>query len=172
MITNDDEIQFKDGLQGLQSQRLESQSGDFVILRRDGLIAYHLAVVVSDYLEGITEVVRGVDLMDSTPRQIWLQQLLGYNTPAYKHIPVATHPDGQKLSKLTGARGLPLTGKRRILLAALAALRQDPPRDLASAALDDIWHWSVANWRPDVLRKLEAIPTDGDAMASLENGLW
>ncbi len=172
VLTNNDEIGFSDGLQGPQSQRLESQSGDFVVLRRDGLIAYHLAVVVSDHLEGITEIVRGIDLMDSTPRQIWLQRLLGYATPAYMHIPVATHADGQKLSKLTGARGLPLKGKRRILLAALAALRQEPPADLASASLDDLWDWSVANWRHDVLRNVTTIPSDSDAMASLENRLW
>ncbi|MDJ0701559.1 MAG: tRNA glutamyl-Q(34) synthetase GluQRS [Woeseiaceae bacterium] len=170
--TNNDEIGFNDGLQGAQSQRLESESGDFVIRRRDGLIAYHLAVVVSDHLEGITEIVRGIDLVDSTPRQIWLQRLLGYATPSYMHIPVATHPDGQKLSKLTGAKGLPLKGKRRILLAALAALRQEPPGELASASLSDIWDWSVANWRHNVLQSVTAIPSNSDAMATLKNGLW
>lgn len=170
--TDNDEISFEDGLQGPQSQRLESDTGDFVILRRDGLVAYHLAVVVSDHLEGITEIVRGIDLMDSTPRQIWLQQLLGYATPSYMHIPVATHLDGQKLSKLTGARGLPLQGKRRVLLAALAALRQEPPRDLAGASLGDIWGWSVANWRHAALRNVKTIPSNSDAMATLKNGLW
>ena len=103
--TDDEPITFVDGLQGAQTQRLETESGDFVIRRRDGLIAYQLAVVVDDELEGITEVVRGIDIMESTQRQIWLQKLLGYRTPHYVHIPVITHPDGDKLSKLTGAPG-------------------------------------------------------------------
>ena len=88
LLTNDSEIVFEDALQGRISQRLESQSGDFVIRRRDGLIAYHLAVVVDDEIQGVTEIVRGIDLMDSTPRQICLQQLLGYRTPQYVHVPV------------------------------------------------------------------------------------
>jgi glutamyl-Q tRNA(Asp) synthetase len=169
--TNDEPVGFDDYLQGPQSQRLESESGDFVILRRDGLIAYHLAVVVSDYLEGITEIVRGIDLMDSTPRQIWLQQALGYPTPAYMHIPVATHPDGQKLSKLTGAKAIPLNGQTEVLLAALTALRQLPPDDLGNASLSRIWRWAIENWRPDRLRGVSRIPGDNDAMAAVENRL-
>jgi len=112
--TNDEPITFIDALQGEHTQRLESESGDFVVHRRDGLIAYQLAVVVDDELEGITEVVRGIDIIDSTPRQIWLQRLLGYRTPAYLHIPVVTHPDGDKLSKLTGAPGVPLEKSSRL----------------------------------------------------------
>ena len=106
LITTNETIQFNDALQGPQSQALERESGDFVIRRRDGLVAYHLAVVVDDALEGVTDVVRGIDLMDSTPRQIWLQRLLGYRTPTYAHIPVITHENGDKLSKLTGAPGI------------------------------------------------------------------
>ncbi len=133
--TDDAPISFEDGLQGPQTQRLETESGDFIIRRRDGLIAYQLAVVVDDELEGITEVVRGIDIMDSTPRQIWLQKLLGYRTPNYIHIPVITHPDGDKLSKLTGAPGIPLRGVRPMLVAALQALQQEPPADLADSSL-------------------------------------
>ena len=103
---DDEPVVFEDRLQGPQSQSLESESGDFIIVRRDGLIAYQLAVVVDDSLQGITEVVRGIDLMDSTPRQIWLQRLLGLSTPAYMHIPVAVNAAGQKLSKSTGAAGI------------------------------------------------------------------
>ncbi len=171
LLTTDARIEFDDVLQGHQAQRLESESGDFVILRRDGLIAYHLAVVVSDRVEGITEIVRGIDLIDSTPRQIWLQQQLEYPTPAYMHIPVATHPDGQKLSKLTGARGIPLEGKRRVLLAALQALRQAHPAEMKDASLNEIWQWAIANWKPGVLRGVTAIPTDNEAMATVENQL-
>jgi glutamyl-Q tRNA(Asp) synthetase len=131
-----------------------------VILRRDGLIAYQLAVVVDDHAEGITEVVRGVDLMDSTPRQIWLQQLLGYETPAYMHIPVATHADGQKLSKLTGAAGIPQNDKRKVLFAALQALGQNPPSDLETAAIKDIWQWASDNWSAASLLGKTAVKAD------------
>ncbi len=155
--TNNETIGFEDGLQGWQSQRLESNSGDFIIRRRDGLIAYHLAVVVDDALQGVTEVVRGIDLMDSTPRQIWLQEQLGYATPSYFHIPVITHPDGDKLSKLTGAAGVPLDDIEITLVAALGALAQDPPAGLATDGLEKIWSWAIENWRIENLVNLQAI---------------
>ena len=164
--TTDEPVRFSDRLQGQQSQRLESESGDFVILRRDGLIAYHLAVVVSDHLEGITEIVRGIDLMDSTPRQIWLQRLLDFDTPAYMHIPVAVNSAGQKLSKLTGAEPIPLRGKRRILVNALTALRQRPDNDLEDASLSDIWTWAIDHWNPAPLRSVTTIPTRVSALAA------
>jgi len=160
MRTNDNPIEYMDGLQGTQLQRLESESGDFIIKRRDGLIAYQLAVVVDDELEGITEIVRGIDIMDSTPRQIWLQRLLGYHTPQYLHIPVITHPDGDKLSKLTGAPGIAFDGVREVLVAALAALRQAPPDDLAACSLPDIWQWAVEHWKIERLQRLAAVSTD------------
>jgi glutamyl-Q tRNA(Asp) synthetase len=149
--TNDEEIAFIDGLQGRQSQRLESESGDFIILRRDGLVAYQLAVVVDDEMQGITDIVRGIDLMDSTPRQIWLQQLLGFTTPNYCHIPVAVNTDGQKLSKNTGASGLSLNDIEATLVAALQALGQNPPPDLDRAAVAQIWQWASAHWDIAVL---------------------
>ena len=158
--TDDRPVEFHDALQGLQSQRLESESGDFVVLRRDGLVAYHLAVVVDDHVQGVTEIVRGIDLMDSTPRQIWLQQLLGYETPDYMHIPVATHDDGQKLSKLTGASGIPVNGKRKVLFAALQALCQQPPTGLQTARLREIWDWASNNWQPAALRGKTAVKAD------------
>jgi glutamyl-Q tRNA(Asp) synthetase len=149
--TNDAEIAFEDELQGRIAQQLESESGDFVIRRRDGLIAYHLAVVVDDEIQGVTEVVRGIDLMDSTPRQIYLQQLLGYRTPSYIHIPVITHADGDKLSKLTGAQAIPLDAVSKTLCAALHALRQNPPPELSSAPLSDVWFWAHETWQMEKL---------------------
>ena len=157
--TNDQPIEYIDGLQGPQIQRLESESGDFIIRRRDGLIAYQLAVVVDDELQGITEIVRGIDIMDSTPRQIWLQRLLGFRTPNYVHIPVITHPDGNKLSKLTGAPGIPFDGTREVLVAALAALRQAPPPDLAGRSLREIWRWAIEHWKIERLQRLGAVST-------------
>ena len=158
--TTDDPITFEDGLQGTITQRLQSESGDFVIRRRDGLIAYQLAVVVDDESQGVTEIVRGIDIIDSTPRQIWLQRLLGYRTPAYVHIPVVTHPDGDKLSKLTGAPAIPLENTERVLFAALTALQQSPPADLAAATLTDIWAWARANWNLEALQGLTAVRVD------------
>ncbi len=155
--TNNTPIEFADGLQGPLSQRLESESGDFIILRRDGLIAYHLAVAVDDHLQGVTEIVRGIDLMDSTPRQIWMQQCLGLRTPDYQHIPVAVHTDGAKLSKLTGAEGIPMHDVEPTLVAALRALGQSPPENLVGAPLADIWAWAKEHWRIDVLRGQTAV---------------
>lgn len=157
--TPDEPVEFVDRLQGRQSMRLESESGDFVVLRRDRLVAYQLAVVVDDDLHGITDIVRGIDLMDSTPRQIWLQRCLGYPSPRYAHIPVAVHADGSKLSKLTGAAPLPLRGAiGEYLVDALHALRQAPPDDLRRASLGDIWTWARAHWTIDALKAATAIP--------------
>jgi len=158
--THDEPVVFHDKLQGTQAQQLESESGDFVIRRRDGLIAYQLAVVVDDELEGITEIVRGIDIMESTQRQIWLQQLLDYRTPDYVHIPVITHADGDKLSKLTGAPGIPVDHVQVTLHAALQALQQEPPDDLATSNVSDIWKWAVDNWKLEQLYGLTAVPAD------------
>ena len=155
--TTNEPIAFGDTLQGPQSQRLEEESGDFVIRRRDGLIAYQLAVVVDDEIQGVTDVVRGIDIMDSTPRQIWLQRLLGYRTPAYLHFPVVTHADGDKLSKLTGAPGVPRQEVRPTLVAALEALQQRPPSGLADSRIDEIWSWARKNWNIQPLRGLTSV---------------
>ena len=169
--TNDEPISFVDRLQGEQMHRLESESGDFVIKRRDGLIAYHLAVVADDHDQGITEVVRGIDLLDSTPRHIHLQRLLGLVTPGYLHIPVAENPDGQKLSKLTGAGEIDLREVRPVLVRSLDALGQRPDMDLAAASLESIWEWAAENWQPDVMANHKSIPTDQYTMAETKNRL-
>lgn len=161
--TTDSEIGFDDRLQGKVSQRLESGSGDFIVKRRDGLIAYHLAVVVDDFRQGISEIVRGIDLLDSTPRQIWLQKCLQLPTPAYAHIPVVENEDGQKLSKLTGAKGISTTTPddiARTLVTALDALQQAPPAELLGSRLREIWQWARANWDIDVLKGKKSIPID------------
>ena len=158
-------VQFADRLQGPQSQTLESESGDFIILRRDRLIAYQLAVVVDDHLQGITDVVRGVDLLDSTPRQIWLQQLLGYTTPGYCHLPVAINEQGQKLSKSHGAPGVLIDTAGRNLWNALSLLRQAPPAELRSAPNASIWQWALEHWDIGALVGVRELPTAPDALA-------
>jgi len=126
---------FDDRWQGRQCQDLETELGDFVLRRADGLWAYQLAVVVDDGLQGITHIVRGADLLDSTPRQIYLQRLLGLATPRYLHVPVAVDARGEKLSKHAGARPI----DREDLHRALRFLGQP-----ASATLDD----AVRSWNP------------------------
>lgn len=164
--TDDTPVAFRDLLQGRQSQQLESESGDFVIRRRDGLIAYQLAVVADDFAEGISQVVRGIDLMDSTPRQIHLQRLLGFPTPQYAHIPVAENAHGQKLSKATGAPPVPVDEPRPTLVTALMALGQRPPRDLAGSDLPSIWAWAREHWALAALANRRHIP-----LSETENGL-
>jgi len=136
-----------DEVQGEFRQNLASAVGDFVLRRADGIFAYHLAVVVDDAEQGITHVVRGADLLDSTPRQMRLQHCAGLTTPAYAHLPVAVNAAGQKLSKQTYAE--PLAGKPPVamLLDALDFLGQEPDPALRDAELDEVWAWASASWR-------------------------
>jgi glutamyl-Q tRNA(Asp) synthetase len=169
--TDDEPIRFIDALQGEQTERLESESGDFVIKRRDGLIAYQLAVVADDHDQGITQVVRGIDLLGSTARHIHLQRLLGFTTPDYLHIPVAENRDGQKLSKLTGATEIDRKEVRPVLVLALDALGQGPANELAASSLATIWEWALENWQPDVMANQKSIPADQYTMAEGKNPL-
>lgn len=155
------ETRFDDRLQGHQQMDLAAESGDFVIRRRDGLVAYHLAVVVDDTLEDVNHIVRGIDLMPSTHRQLYIQACLGTKQPVYAHIPVAVHEDGVKLSKLTRARGLPLERPEPILHQALAALRQSPPDELQHASLAETWSWAIEHWNVQHLKGLQSIATPG-----------
>lgn len=171
VLTSDAPVTFVDGLQGPQSLALESESGDFVILRRDGLVAYQLAVVVDDHLQGVTDIVRGVDLMPSTPRQIWLQRLLGFRTPNYSHIPVIVNEDGSKLSKLTGAAPLPYDEPAATLVRALRILRQAPPGNLQTASVDSIWQWALENWDINSLSGHLQVRDEEGALAAVKNPL-
>ncbi|MCG2575435.1 tRNA glutamyl-Q(34) synthetase GluQRS [Dechloromonas sp. XY25] len=140
------ELAFVDRLQGRIAQHLESDVGDFVLRRADGLFAYQLAVVVDDAEQGITHVVRGADLLASTPRQIWLQRCLGYPVPIYAHLPVAANEAGEKLSKQTKARALCPDMAAAELLRALRFLGQPAPDELARAPLAAVWAWAQENW--------------------------
>jgi glutamyl-Q tRNA(Asp) synthetase len=143
-------IRFHDRVQGEQAQVLERDIGDFVLYRADGLFAYQLAVVVDDADQGITDVVRGADLLDSTPRQIYLQQLLGVDTPRYMHVPVLVNAAGEKLSKQTGAA--PISASAQTLRQALGFLGQPEARTLEEA---------VRAWNPRLIarrRALESAP--------------
>jgi glutamyl-Q tRNA(Asp) synthetase len=147
-----------DRLQGRFEQWLERDVGDFVLRRREGYIAYQLAVVVDDALQGITDVVRGTDLLDSTPRQVWLQHLLAYRRPGYMHLPVLTAPNGEKLSKQTGATAVDTRRGGDIAWRVLALLGQAPPPELRGAPPAELWAWGAANWRPQQLAGTRSIP--------------
>lgn len=143
---DDVDIAFDDAVQGPQRQNLIKDVGDFVIRRADGLFAYQLAVAVDDAWQGITEVVRGADLLNSTARQIHLQRHLGMTTPCYVHVPIVLDAAGRKLSKQTHARPVPLMRPQIGLLNALRCLGQNPDPALQNAGRDDILAWAISHW--------------------------
>jgi glutamyl-Q tRNA(Asp) synthetase len=160
VITEDTPVAFEDLLQGPLAQNLEKDVGDFIVLRRDRVYAYHLATALDDDEQGITEVVRGVDLLDSTPRQIYLQRLLGLPTPMYAHVPVLLDRTGLKLSKQTYADPVDGQNPSFALVGLLALLNQNPPRDLRSAETEEILDWAIRNWDISRLSDLRAIPVN------------
>jgi glutamyl-Q tRNA(Asp) synthetase len=150
-------IAFSDELQGHCTQELKSTIGDFILKRSDLLFSYQLAVVIDDNLQGITEVVRGTDLLDSTPRQIFLQERLGYSCPRYMHVPIAVDVSGDKLSKQTGARGLDHNKLNSLMIEALSFLKHRPPAELFGAKPAELLEWGVQNWDPDKLAGIRSI---------------
>lgn len=147
-----------DLIQGYYEQNLSTQCGDFILRRRDGLIAYQLAVVVDDAWQGVTHIVRGSDLLESTPRQLWLQSLLNLPRPIYAHIPIASNPDGQKLSKQHHARPLRREEAGTALHQALVFLGQQPPAELNGEQPAQLLDWAVHHWDIQQVPKLANIP--------------
>ena len=145
--TNANELHFYDAIQGKISQNVQADIGDFVLKRADGLFTYQLAVVVDDAAQGITHVVRGADLLNSTPRQIYLQQCLNLPTPIYAHIPVACNQAGEKLSKQTLAPAIDAKLASLQLFKALTFLGQQPPTELQHANLQALWQWAISHWQ-------------------------
>ena len=146
IIVDSNPIAFTDAIQGNIQQNLAQDVGDFVLKRADGLYAYQLAVVVDDFKQGITHILRGADLLDSTPRQIYLQQLLDYTTPQYAHIPVASNATHEKLSKQTLAPAIDAAQASTLLSQALNFLGQQPPKDLSNHSVNDILKWAKQHW--------------------------
>lgn len=145
-------VTFNDGVYGPVGQNLKESAGDFVLLRADGIFAYQLAVVVDDAWQGVSEVVRGGDLLESTPRQIYLQGLLGYPLPRYAHLPLALGPDGQKLSKQNLAKALDEKNPSDPLWRSLGFLGLNPPEALRYAPPQEQLEWALAHWT------LECVP--------------
>jgi glutamyl-Q tRNA(Asp) synthetase len=151
---DESETAFTDRVQGRQSQVLARDVGDFIVRRADRRWAYQLAVVVDDAEQGVTDVVRGADLLASTPRQISLQRQLGLPTPRYAHVPVVVDADGEKLSKQTRAAPLPLERPQTALASAWRFLDQAAPDDEFGSAAE-FWRWAIPRWDP---RRIPPVP--------------
>ncbi len=144
-------VEFVDRFQGAVREDCRREAGDFIVKRRDGFFAYHLAVVVDDSHQGVTEVVRGADLLSLTPRQVLLQRTLRLPTPSYAHLPVLVEPDGRKLAKSRHALPLAANAAASQLWQVLSWLEQSPPRELARTSVREFWAWAIPNWKPERL---------------------
>ena len=153
---NAQDFTFIDLFQGSQTQNLRHQCGDFIIKRKDGLFAYQLAVVVDDADQGISEVVRGIDIMESTGRQIYLNQLLNLNQPSYAHFPIITNSNGDKLSKQNHAKAITHEDPYKCTLLALQALNQDIPV-LKVKSQKELLKFAVNHWHTDKLTKITSV---------------
>ncbi len=154
------EISFEDRLQGDFNQNLSQSVGDFVLRRKDGFYAYQLAVVVDDEHQQITEVVRGSDLLDNTPRQIWLQRVLGYTTPDYLHVPVLMRTDKNKISKSTPETVVEMNNPKKLAIKILQLLNQPIAEDLLDGSLEEIWREATVHFNIERLpRSPIVIPT-------------
>lgn len=147
---SDAPIHFDDLFQGAQRFDLAT-CGDVVVERRDRLASYQLAVVVDDAFQGITRVVRGADLLSSTPWQIELQRALSLPRPIYGHLPLLLEPDGAKLSKSGRSLPLDLKSAPEALTSTLTHLSQTPPPDLAHSSIKEVWKWAIEHWNPRAL---------------------
>ena len=158
-------VAFDDGLQGRQSQDVGRHAGDFVLRRTDGLWAYQLAVVVDDAAQGVTDVVRGADLLDSTPRQIHLQRLLGLPVPRHAHLPLVVDADGRKLSKSADALPVDPDDPVPALLAAWRALGQAPADLPTDRGVDALLQAAARAFDPTRIPRVPAL-----SLAALHNG--
>jgi glutamyl-Q tRNA(Asp) synthetase len=156
VAVTDEIVSFHDRLQGVREQQLARDVGDFVLKRADGLFAYQLAVVVDDGLQGITHIVRGADLLLSTPRQIWLQRQLGYATPAYLHHPIALDARGRKLSKQAGAKALSPQPLSQLREAWTFLDQPEPPSPPESVG--EFWRWAHVAWNARRLPPVIMLP--------------
>jgi glutamyl-Q tRNA(Asp) synthetase len=150
---DDATVQFTDRIQGTFRQNVAAAVGDMLVRRRDQLFAYVLAVVVDDAAQNVTHVVRGADLLDNTPRQIYLQRLLGLKTPDYAHAPLLTEPDGKKLAKSSRSVQLDANTPLPLIIKVFDLLNLSPPRELALATLPEAWDWATAKWKVDRVPK-------------------
>ena len=152
------ELGFDDTIQGRIVQQLEAQLGDFVVRRKDGLFAYQLAVVVDDEFQNISHVARGWDLLDSTPRQIYLQQLLNYRSRHYSHIPIVVDELGQKLSKQAFATSIRTDRAAELIFQGLNFLGQSPVDEIKKESPESQLQWAIENWNIQRVPKVASQP--------------
>jgi glutamyl-Q tRNA(Asp) synthetase len=160
IVTEGARITFYDKLQGPIEQNLERDVGDFTLFRRDQVYAYHLATVLDDAEQGISEVLRGLDLLDSTPRQIFLQEALGLPAKDYAHVPILVDSHGQKLSKQNLAPEAETRNPGRLLFHLLEWLNQQPPAELEAAKAEEILTWAIGHWDLSRLKGLDRIEVE------------
>ena len=160
VLSNQQAINLNDEIQGHFQQSLEIEIGDFIVHRADGLVAYHIATVVDDAYQNITEIVRGADLLGSTPRQIYLQEILDYNIPAYAHLPVAVDKQGYKLSKQYHATPIDDEDPVTTLILALDFLGQQPDKLLAQETVEEIIQWGIKHWSLEKIPRRDSIKVE------------
>jgi glutamyl-Q tRNA(Asp) synthetase len=158
--TDNRTVAFEDELQGLISHKLAEQDGDFIVQRKDQIIAYQFAVVIDDHIQHVNHIVRGYDLLDETPKQIYLQHLLGLSTPAYMHVPIIVDQQGYKLSKQTQAAAVALTSPQCVIFRLLCLLKQNPPIELQQAPITDLLSWATGHWEPSLLKMTHSLSFD------------
>lgn len=158
--TDPKKVRFEDALLGPFSSRLSESGGDFIIRRKDGMIAYQLAVVIDDAWQGVTNIVRGADLLSSTPKQRYLQTVLGLSQPTYTHIPIVTDTNGTKLSKQALARAIDTEDTFPLIFQALLLLGQTPPKRKFSRSPDSLLSWAIEHWELQSVPKLASIAID------------
>ena len=152
--TDGQHITLNDQLQGTVEQTLHD---DFVLKRKDNIIAYQFAVILDDKQQGVNEVVRGFDLLHETPKQLYLQQLLGLKCPEYFHIPIIVDAQGYKLSKQTKATAVNSNTPNQVIFALLNLLKQQPPNDLKTACVEEQLNWAVKNWNYEALKEIQQV---------------
>lgn len=145
---------FTDKAQGIIKEAMSADSSDFIIKRADGLYAYHLAVVVDDHFQGVTQVVRGADLLNSTGKQVCLQRAMGFETPEYMHLPLVLDARGKKLSKRDCSDPVRQSAPAECIKLALRVLGQNPP---AGLALDELWRWAESHWQEQRIPRTASI---------------
>jgi glutamyl-Q tRNA(Asp) synthetase len=155
------QVLFTDRIQGTDQQNVADAVGDFILKRRDQIYAYVLAVTVDDAAQGVTHIVRGADLLDNTPRQIYLQRLLGLAEPSYAHVPVLTEADGAKLAKSRRSVRLGADSPLPQLRSVFSLLGLAPPSSLGTATIADAWRWAIAQWNLGRVPKRLDLPVNG-----------
>ena len=157
VLVESEELAFIDALQGQKIINLSHLIGDYMIIRSDKLPSYNLSTVLDDFSQGVTHIVRGIDLLDLTSIHIHLQRILGMQTPNYLHLPIVVNANGQKLSKQTGAPPIINSDAKKTALIILSYLGLQVPNELIGSVPSELWAWAIPNWIPNNLANQRTI---------------